>query len=88
MFHANLLTPYKEMELYGPNFTWPPLDLINGEPEYKVEKILDKKPRGQGRKMHYLIKWKGYPTSDNSWEKEEDINVPDSGVQMKKKQNK
>jgi hypothetical protein len=44
VFHANLLTPYKEMELHGPNFTRPPPDLIDGEPEYEVEKILDAQP--------------------------------------------
>ena len=73
MFHANLLMPYKEMELHRPNFAWPPPDLIDGEPEYKVEKILDKKPQGKGHKMHFLIKWKGYPTSDNSWEPTADV---------------
>jgi hypothetical protein len=61
MFHANLLMPYKETELHGPNFTRPPPDLIDGEPEYEVEKILDTQPRGRGHKMHFLVKWKGYP---------------------------
>jgi hypothetical protein len=37
VFHANLLTPYKETELHGPNFTRLPPDLINGEEEYKVK---------------------------------------------------
>ena len=76
VFHANLLTPYKEMELHGPNFTQPPPDLIDGEPEYEVEKILDKKPRGRGCKIHYLIKWKGYPVSDNSWEPAASVHTP------------
>ena len=71
VFHANLLTPYKETELHGPNFTRPPPDLIDGEPEYEVEKILDAQQRGRGRKTHFLVKWKGYPTSDNSWEPRE-----------------
>ena len=35
VFHANLLTPYKETALHGTNFTQPPPDLINGEVEYK-----------------------------------------------------
>ena len=76
VFHANLLTPYKETELHGPNFTRPPPDLIGREPEYEIEKILDKKPRGRGRKIHYLIKWKGYPTSDNSWEPAASVHAP------------
>jgi hypothetical protein len=46
VFHTNLLTPYKETELHGPNFTRPPPDLIDGEPEYEVEKILDVQQRG------------------------------------------
>ena len=77
VFHANLLTPYKETELHGPNFTRPPPDLINGGPEYEVEKILDEKPRGQGRNMHFLIKWKGYLASDNSWELAADVHAPE-----------
>ena len=36
------------------------------ETEYEVEKILGK-ALVQG-KTHYLIKWKGYPTSENTWE--------------------
>jgi hypothetical protein len=75
VFHANLLTPYKETELHGPNFTRPPPDLVDGEEEYEVEKILDARPQGRGRKMHYLVKWKGYPTSDNSWEPEENVHA-------------
>jgi hypothetical protein len=55
MFHANLLTPYKETELHGPNFSRPPPDLINGEEEYEVEKIIDMKQKGRGRKMLWLV---------------------------------
>ena len=40
VFHADLLTPYHETELHGPNFTKPPPDLIDGEEEYEVKDIL------------------------------------------------
>jgi len=41
VFHANLLTPYKEMMLHRKNYTQLPLDLIEGEAKYEVEQILD-----------------------------------------------
>jgi hypothetical protein len=41
VFHIDLLTPYCETITYGPNYQCPPLDLVEGEEEYSVEKILD-----------------------------------------------
>jgi len=41
VFHASLLSPYHEMPSHGPNFSRPPPDLINGEEEQEVERILD-----------------------------------------------
>ncbi len=41
VFHVDLLTPYKEMATYGSNYMRPPPDLINGEEEYEVERIID-----------------------------------------------
>ena len=31
VFHANLITPYKETVIHGPNYSWPPPDLVDGE---------------------------------------------------------
>ncbi|ODM92025.1 Heterochromatin protein 1 [Orchesella cincta] len=39
---------------------------------YIVEKVL-KKRRGTTGKPEYLLKWEGYPDSDNTWEPEENI---------------
>jgi len=36
------------------------------EEEYMVEKILDK--RIKGNKVQYYLKWKNYPEADNTWE--------------------
>ena len=43
IFHASLITPYKETIAHGPNFKQPLSDLIEGKEEYKVEEILDKR---------------------------------------------
>ena len=43
VFHIDLLTPYHEMDIHGPNFMQPPPDLVDGEEEYEVEEILFKK---------------------------------------------
>ena len=48
---------------------------MDGEEEYEVEKIIDMKQMGRQRKTYDLVKWKGYPTSDNSWEPQENIHV-------------
>jgi hypothetical protein len=88
VFHANLLTPYKETELHRPNFSRPAPDLINGEEEYEVERIIDMKQKGKGRKTHYLIKWKGYLTSDNSWEPEDSVNAAELVKEYQTRRNK
>jgi Chromo (CHRromatin Organisation MOdifier) domain len=68
VFHASLLSPYRETTTHGPNFRRPPPDLIGGEEEYEVEAIINHRFKGRNRQLQYLIKWKGYPHSDNTWE--------------------
>jgi len=58
---------YQETDLHGSNYSRPAPDLIDNEEEYEVEKVLDSRHFGRGRKKQYLIKWKGYPDSDNEW---------------------
>ena len=41
VFHASLLTPYQEMPEHGINFHEPPLELIEGEEEYEVKRMLN-----------------------------------------------
>jgi Chromo (CHRromatin Organisation MOdifier) domain len=72
-----LLSPYKEMEEHGVNFTEPPPDLVEDHEEYKVEQILDTRLFGRWKKHQYLIKWKGYAKVHNSWEPEENVNAPE-----------
>ena len=58
VFHAALLQPYKENEVYGENYTEPPPELVKGRT------ILSHRRRGQG--YQYFIKWQGYPIFDAS----------------------
>jgi hypothetical protein len=60
--------PYTETPSHRPNFTQPPPDLIDEEEEYKVEQICSHRTWGWHKTLQYLIKWKGYPESDNTWE--------------------
>ena len=77
VFHVNLLLPYKETEAYGPAYVKPPPDLIEGEEEYEIESIRDARRKGRGRKLQYLVHWKGYPNSDDSWVDHEDLHAPE-----------
>src|SRR5712671_2435736 len=77
VFHASLLTSYRETTAYGPNFIKPPPDLIDGEEEYEVEAVLNHRMFGRRRQVQYLIKWKGYPHSDNTWEPSENVHADD-----------
>jgi hypothetical protein len=46
VFHASLLSPYREMTTHSPNFSRPPLELIDGEEEYQVERIMGHRKTG------------------------------------------
>jgi len=85
VFHVDLLTPYKETATHGINYTRPPPDLINGEEEYEVEHIINLRQFGCGRQVQYLVKWKGYPDSDNKWVTWQDVvNAPDLIVEYQR----
>jgi hypothetical protein len=66
VFHAALLRPYRENEVYGENYIWPLPDIEEGEEVYEVEQIL--KHRKCGRGYEYLVKWVGYPITKALWE--------------------
>ena len=61
VFHVSLLevcNKSKEGSVPPP----PPIE-VDGEEEFEVEEILDSRIRY--RKLQYLIKWLGYPDTDN-----------------------
>jgi len=53
----------------------PPPIVIDGEPEWEVEEVLDS--RWHQRRFQFLIKWKGFSREHNSWEVASDVKAPD-----------
>ena len=83
VFHIDLLTPYRETPMHRPNYQCPPPELVDSTEEYKVEKILDSRKFSRGHKLQYLVKWKGYPDSENQWVDENDVFADDAVREFK-----
>jgi hypothetical protein len=72
-FHVSKLKPYNDNnDQIFPNrdqIIRPPPDIIDDHEEFEVEKILDKRERkyGRGKRIEYLVLWKGYPIYEASW---------------------
>ncbi len=60
MFHTSYLSRYNETLEHGPNYLEPPPELIEGEEEWEIEAILNKKYDKRKKKQMYQIHWKGY----------------------------
>ena len=75
VFHVSLIHPATIDESLHPvivdDTLRPPPDLIDDQEEYEVESILDHK-HGK-RRRQYLVKWKGYPLSETSWQSRSDL---------------
>jgi transposase InsO family protein len=67
VFNENLLTPYTPPEAsHQTRPAPPPPEMVDGSERFEVEEILDSRRRGKG--IQYLVKWKGYPPEENTWE--------------------
>ena len=65
VFHISVLTPYRETVEYGRSFPQPAPDLIEGQEEWEIDQIISHRTY-RGRRQ-YLVSWKGYPPSENTW---------------------
>jgi len=66
VFHASLLTPYKETPEHGLDFLEPPPEIIDDTPEWEVETILKYCTFNRWKKKQYLVRWKGYSPAHGS----------------------
>ncbi|KAJ9525824.1 hypothetical protein QJQ45_009329 [Haematococcus lacustris] len=80
VFHMSLVKPYRTYDASdrmpghaGP----PPLQWLDGEPDYQVEKVVDHRlAKSQGnrggkpkkRQLKFLVKWQGHGDEHNTWE--------------------
>ena len=67
VFHVSLLKPYHRDGRVEPP---PPPELIDDEPEWEVDRILEHRlvKRGRKNKVEYLIKFVGYGPEHNLWQ--------------------
>ena len=66
VFHVSLLEPHQWGEGGETAESQPLPELIEGEEQWEVEVILDKRTlRG---KEHYLVQWKGFSTKHDFWQ--------------------
>ena len=74
VIHQSLLTPVKETEIYGEQYSRPEPDIINEQEEWEVEAIInERKDKRRKKQQMYLVKWKGHPSAENTWEPEANL---------------
>jgi hypothetical protein len=66
VFHTSKLIPYQEDTIANRQPHTPPPIQVKGQDEFKVEHIIDS--HIHHCKVQYLVKWLGYPESENTWE--------------------
>ena len=78
VFHTSLLEPHRANPFQQRPITRPLPEEVDGELEYEVEEILQSEVRTARRRqgtrhrnvktLYFLIKWKGYPDDECTWE--------------------
>ena len=76
-FDPLYLSPFRETLEHGANFIEPPPDIIDGELEWEVERIIGTRLYGRKKERQYQIHWKGYSAAHDTWEPASNIHAPE-----------
>ncbi|CRG92938.1 Transposon Ty3-G Gag-Pol polyprotein [Talaromyces islandicus] len=81
VFHVSLLEPHYTN---AGNHVPPGPVLVDGEPEYTIQEIVRDQKRGRG--TEYLVRWKGWPNEEATWEPEDAVNQTEAlDIYLRKK---
>jgi hypothetical protein len=76
VFNVSFVKPYRKSERFARVYSEPPpIDVVDGQELWEIEKILDRRRRGQGYK--YLVKWSGYERPEWTPASALELDVPD-----------
>ena len=84
VFHVSKLKSYQPNNVDFPSRVQddrPPPEIIDGEPEYEVDRVIAKRIRRIDRRnqVEYLVLWRNYPESEATWEPLDNLsNAPDA----------
>lgn len=78
-FHVSLLKKFVSRAGEAPKAPLPPPILLEGEVYYEVSRIVNHRIKKKGKKQirEFEVEWKGYDSSENTWEHEHELREQD-----------